>query len=219
VGANLHDHPAIALEFDASASLVAQLETFRAAHGWLPEEQALAKIASRAADGPYDLHIYPWIEPRRVSPTGWAVVLPVALLTPRSRGRLVVGRSEARAVPDHAYLASHSDRASLTDGLEVALRLCGGDILAPLLGERRNPQRTDETLDGWMRRTHSHYWHPAGTARMGAPDGGGVCDADGRVHGVGGLRVADASLFPEVPRATPALPVVVAGERIAASIA
>jgi choline dehydrogenase len=122
------------------------------------------------------------------------------------------------STPDHAYLSSTVDRRALADGLDVANRLCRSDGLAPLLGTRRNPQLDGESLDDWMLRTHSHYWHPAGTARMGAADDRGVCDADGRVHGVDGLRVADASLFPEVPRATPALPVVVAGERIAASI-
>jgi choline dehydrogenase len=87
-----------------------------------------------------------------------------------------------------------------------------------MLGERRNPRESDESLDDWMRRTHSHYWHPAGTAAMREAEAGGVCDADGRVHGVSGLRVADASLFPQIPRSTPALPVVVVGERIARSI-
>jgi choline dehydrogenase len=218
VGANLHDHPAVTLEFDASALLVARLDAFRAEHGFLPEEQALAKIASGTSEGPYDLHLYPWIEPRPDSPTGWSVVVPVGLLTPRSRGRLVVNGPAVPSTPDHGYLGSAVDRAALADGLEVATRLCRGDSLAPLLGVRRNPLHDGESLDDWMRRTHSHYWHSAGTARMGAADARGVCDADGRVHGVDGLRVADASLFPEVPRATPALPVVVVGERIAASI-
>lgn len=217
VGDNLHDHPAVTVEFDASAHLVAQLDAFRVEHGWLPEEQALAKVASASSDGPFDLHIYPWVEPRPDSPTGWAVVVPVALLTPASRGRLRVPR-DGGVVPDHAYLAAPSDRAALADGLAMAQRLCATDTLAPLLGTRRNPQRSDEDIESWMVRTHSHYWHPAGTAAMGLPEHGGVCDADGRVHGVVGLRVADASIFPEVPRATPALPVVVVGERIAASI-
>jgi choline dehydrogenase len=217
VGGNLHDHPAVTLEFDASADLVEQLDDFRSEHGWLPEEQALAKVASGSSEGPFDLHIYPWVEPRTDSPTGWAAVVPVALLTPASRGRLRV-RPDGGVVPDHAYLAAASDRAAIAAGLATAQRLCAGDRLAPLLGTRRNPGLPDEGIDSWMIRTHSHYWHPAGTAAMGAPEHGGVCDADGRVHGVVGLRVADASVFPEVPRATPALPVVVVGERIVASM-
>jgi choline dehydrogenase len=47
------------------------------------------------------------------------------------------------------------------------------------------------------------------------PAQGAVVDPQGRVHGVPGLRVADASVFPKLPRATPALPTAVIGERIA----
>ena len=217
VGDNLHDHPAITLEFDASAGLVAQLDSFRSEHGWLPEEQSLAKVSSSSSKGPFDLHIYPWVEPRPNSPTGWAAIVPVSLLTPASRGRLRVG-PDGGVTPDHAYLAAPSDRAAMADGLVTAQRLCAGDQLAPLLGTRLNPQQPDEGIDSWMFRTHSHYWHPAGTAAMGSAERGGVCDADGRVHGVVGLTLADASIFPEVPRSTPAMPVVVVGERIVSSM-
>lgn len=217
VGANLHDHPAVTLEFDASVALVSQLDSFRLDSGWLPEEQALAKVASSVVNGPFDLHIYPWVERRAASPTGWAVVVAVGLLTPRSRGRLLVTR-EGAVVPQHAYLAAVEDRTALADGLAMAGALCNHESLAPLLGARRNPVHSHEELDAWMLRTHSHYWHPAGTAAMGAAADLGVCDADGRVHGVDGLRVVDASIFPEVPRATPALPIVVAGERVVSAI-
>jgi choline dehydrogenase len=47
------------------------------------------------------------------------------------------------------------------------------------------------------------------------PAQGAVVDPQGRVHGVRGLRIADASVFPRLPRATPALPIAVIGERIA----
>ena len=64
-----------------------------------------------------------------------------------------------------------------------------------------------------------HYWHPVGTCAMGGPDDpAAVTDADGRVHGVEGLVVADASLMPTTVRATTNLPTVVIGERIAASL-
>jgi choline dehydrogenase len=48
-----------------------------------------------------------------------------------------------------------------------------------------------------------------------ASDPTAVVDNEGRVHGVEGLRVADASIMPKVPRATTAMPVVVVGERVA----
>ena len=64
-----------------------------------------------------------------------------------------------------------------------------------------------------------HYWHPVGTCAMGPDDDpAAVTDADGRVRGVEGLVVADASLMPATVRATTNLPTVVIGERIAASL-
>jgi choline dehydrogenase len=53
---------------------------------------------------------------------------------------------------------------------------------------------------------------------MGRPEDGAVSDENGAVREVQGLYVADASLFPVVPRGTPALPVVVAAERMAATL-
>ena len=122
------------------------------------------------ADGPFDLHVYPRVEPDEAQPAGWRYVVPVGLLTPRSHGR-------------------------------------------PL---RFPPGPHDGVLDRWIRSTHAHYWHLAGTCRMGPdPAKGAMVDARGRVHGVRGLRIADASVFQRLPRATAALPTAVAGERIA----
>jgi choline dehydrogenase-like flavoprotein len=54
---------------------------------------------------------------------------------------------------------------------------------------------------------------------MGLDPTTAVTGPDGAVHGVAGLTVADASLFPAVPRSTPALPVVALGELVSAAIA
>jgi choline dehydrogenase/5-(hydroxymethyl)furfural/furfural oxidase len=57
--------------------------------------------------------------------------------------------------------------------------------------------------------------HVCATCRMGAPDDPrAVVDPSGRVLGVDGLYVADASVFPEVPRANTNLPTIVAAERL-----
>ena len=220
VGRNLHDHPMVSLEFDASAELVGLLESFRATTGWLPEEQSVAKASSSVASGPFDLHLYPWVEPRADSPHGWAVVLPAALLTPRSRGSLTLDRSDpmAASTPDHRHLSDPHDVVALSDGLDLLAGLAADPSLAPLLGRRLNPQKPNEGREAWVRRTHSHYWHPAGTAAMGLDPAHAVTAPTGRVHGIDGLVVADASLFPSVPRSTPALPVVALGELVASAI-
>lgn len=221
VGRNLHDHPTVAYEFDASAELVRRLDAFGSTAGWVPEEQSIAKAASSVADGPFDLHIYPWVEPRADSLHGWAVVLPVGLLTPRSRGSLRLRSNDPLSLssPDHRYLSDPSDVVALSDGITLLDSLVADADFAQLLGRRRNPPEVGESRTDWMRRTHTHYWHPAGTTAMGIDPRTAVTHANGAVHGVTGLTVADASLFPAIPRATPALPVVAAAELIAAGIA
>ena len=58
-----------------------------------------------------------------------------------------------------------------------------------------------------------------GTCRMGpAGNADAVVDAEGRVHGLENLTVADASVLPRIPRSTPAWPVAVVGELIAAAL-
>jgi 5-(hydroxymethyl)furfural/furfural oxidase len=65
----------------------------------------------------------------------------------------------------------------------------------------------------------SGTWHPCGTCRMGdARDPMAVADAAGRVIGVDGLRVCDASLMPTIPCANLNIPVVMMAEKIAATI-
>ena len=71
-------------------------------------------------------------------------------------------------------------------------------------------------LEDHVRRRVTGVWHPAGTCRMGpAEDPLAVTDDAGRVHRTAGLRVADASLMPELPRGNTSLPTLMIGERIA----
>jgi choline dehydrogenase len=219
VGANLHDQPAVELRFAGTDRLRRDLEAF-AAERWLPEEQALAKVASPFCEGPYDLHVYPWVEPDVHAASGWRCVIPVALLTPRARGRLRLTSADADRLgePDHAYLADPADVPPLVAGVRWAMSVAGAEPLARYLGEALDTLPDDDgALGAWIRSHHVHYWHPGGSCRMGsARDPSSVVDPDGRVHGVEGLWVADGSIFPEMPRGTPALPTVVVGEHLAA---
>ena len=78
----------------------------------------------------------------------------------------------------------------------------------------------DQTsLEAFVRQRAHGTWHCCGTCRMGSvADPMAVVDPSGRVYGVTGLRVGDASLMPSVPRANTNLPVMMIGEKIAAAI-
>jgi 5-(hydroxymethyl)furfural/furfural oxidase len=73
------------------------------------------------------------------------------------------------------------------------------------------------TMKEWIADTVLGHWHPTSTCRMGASnDPGAVTDPAGRVYGVSGLRVCDASIMPAVPCANTNIPTIMVGEKIAA---
>jgi 5-(hydroxymethyl)furfural/furfural oxidase len=74
----------------------------------------------------------------------------------------------------------------------------------------------DAMLDTFIDQRVGVTWHPSGTCRMGrAEDPMAVTDNSGRVHGVPGLRVCDASIMPCIPRANTNLPTIMVAERVA----
>jgi 5-(hydroxymethyl)furfural/furfural oxidase len=77
----------------------------------------------------------------------------------------------------------------------------------------------ESAMIAWIRDTVLGHWHASCTCRMGAAgDPGAVTDSHGRVYGVEGLRVADASIMPAVPCANTNIPTIMVGEKIAATI-
>jgi 5-(hydroxymethyl)furfural/furfural oxidase len=76
-----------------------------------------------------------------------------------------------------------------------------------------------ERLAEHVRANVAGTFHPSGTCRMGAAaDRNAVVDPAGRVHGVGGLRVADASVMPDVPRGNTNIPTIMVAEKLADAI-
>ncbi|TXR49592.1 GMC family oxidoreductase [Phyllobacterium endophyticum] len=84
-----------------------------------------------------------------------------------------------------------------------------GTTMRDLLGD-------DDALTGFVRSHVGGTWHPSGTCRMGlADDPMAVTSATGRVYGIEGLRVCDASLMPSIPCANTNLPTIMIAERVA----
>ena len=208
VGANLHDHPAFALVFAPSEELNRRTEAFVGAGGAVLDEQGFASVnSSLATDGLIDLHVFSDLSlDRRPG-------IFVACLTPESRGRLTVQSDDPDASPilDHGYLTDPEgyDLAVLVDGVERARDFAATNAMGPLLAEELSPGAGVDLADV-IRENVVHYWHPVGTCAMGD-----VTNGRGRVEGVDGLVVADASLMPRTVRATTNLPTVVVSERVA----
>lgn len=217
VGRGLQEHQAVHVQLHGSAELAERLDAF-ARERWLPEEQTILKLASPECDGPYDLHVYPWIERSADAEHGWTCIFPIGLMTPRSRGAVLPGTAGGPARIDHAYLSDARDVRALVHGVERTLELIADPALARLLDRpvALPAGRDAEALAAFVRETHQHYWHPGASCPMGAdPARGAVVDGRAQLHGAPGLRIADASIFPRLPRATTAMPTTVVGERVA----
>jgi choline dehydrogenase len=221
VGANLHDHSMVHTDRAVGDRLQGYLDE-AAAHGFLPEEQTLGKALSSIASGPggdglYDLHLFPVCASDQTSVLSGRVAIEVACMTPRSRGSVRIVGLDPNVAPfiDHQYLgdADDHDLTVLRDGLALADELFAHPDLRDLLGGRV----TDTTTDAGIRANVTHYYHPVGTCAMGHGRQA-VCDERGRVHGLQGVVVADASLMPTVPRANTNLPTVMIGEIVAATL-
>ena len=77
----------------------------------------------------------------------------------------------------------------------------------------------EDALEVYVRANATGIWHASGTCRMGAAeDPDAVVDAKGRVHGIGKLRVIDASVMPSIPCANTNLPVIMFAEKLADAI-
>jgi 5-(hydroxymethyl)furfural/furfural oxidase len=77
----------------------------------------------------------------------------------------------------------------------------------------------DSAMEDWIRASVAGTWHPSCSCRMGrADDPMAVTDPAGRVYGVEGLRVVDASIFPCVPRANTNIPVIMTAEKVADAV-
>lgn len=146
----------------------------------------------------------------------------VALLLPESQGELTLASPDYRVQPamHYNYLSQPFDRERLRAGIRLALKLAEGPELFSLLGRRIEPEdgdlASDDALDRWLLREATTYSHISCTCRMG-PSGDplAVVDQFGKVHGLEGLRIVDASIMPDLVRAPINPAVIMLAERAA----
>jgi len=143
----------------------------------------------------------------------------VCQLRPWSRGHIEIRSADPLAYPAiHAnYLGDERDHAVVIGGVKVARRIAEAPALKPHIISEFVPgaqyQSDAELLDAARRYSQSIY-HPAGTCKMGT-DEEAVVDARLRVRGLVGLRVADASIMPELVSGNTNAPAIMIGEKAA----
>ena len=152
-------------------------------------------------------------------PTEHGLTLAVVLLRPRSVGTVLLRSADPLVAPaiDPNYLSDRDgeDEATLLRGLRLARRVLAQEPLASFTDGEILPgddARSDDDLRAHLRALSQTLYHPAGTCRMGS-DSGSVVDPHLRVRGIDGLRVADASVMPTLPRGHTNWPTVMIAER------
>lgn len=133
---------------------------------------------------------------------GYGYTLHVCQLRPQSRGRITLAAPDAGTAPqiDPRYLSHAEDLDVLREGLRLAHRILSAPAWQAFAAHRWEPRpdmRDDAALNAYIRGNAETIYHPVGTCRMGADDEA-VVDSRLRVHGVEGLRVADASIMPSI---------------------
>jgi choline dehydrogenase len=141
-----------------------------------------------------------------------------------ARGSVKIVSTDPRAHPAlrFNYLSTAQDRREWVESIRVARRILNQPAFDPYNGGETSPGpgvETDEQILDWVARDAETALHPSCTCRMGT-DGRSVVDPETmRVHGLDGLRVVDASVFPYVPNGNIYAPVMMVAERAADLIA
>ncbi len=215
VGENLHDHLLSPVIFSAereigppSAGLPAcQTHLFWRSRPGLPapDVQPIHFMVPM---------VEPWME---AIDNGFSLM--GGLVRPLSRGSLLLtGPSPEDPVAlDPNVLACEADLDGLVAAVDLCRRVGAADALLAWGAVERYPGPlvdTDETVRAYVRETAITYHHQVGTCKMGT-DSAAVVDPRLRVHGIEGLRVADASVMPVVTTGNTNAPSIMIGERAA----
>jgi choline dehydrogenase len=153
-------------------------------------------------------------------------LLPFALMCsvgkPRGNdGTLRFDSADPRAKPKiEMHMLDHPhDRAVAVSAMELCYELSqtkGMAELATVMWPAEGVLRSRSRMDVWIRSATGSGYHPCGTVPMGADDDpDAATDGQGRLRGVTGLTIADASLMPTIPSSNIHLPTLMIAERIA----
>ena len=216
VGENLIDHPFYYNAYSVNPDTIGRQTPVIAVKIWTK--------SSYANEDELDLHITgTHLLPPDQSPTHAGFVLAVALTNPKSRGTFKLASKDPLAAPiiDLNLLAVEEDRKRILEGAKLARKIARSIQFKNMIVQELNPWQAnnDDQIMESIKTTLDSYAHPFATAPMGPEESKtAVVDFQGRVHKVAGLRVVDASIFPDVVSAAPNPTVIMVAEKIADEI-
>jgi choline dehydrogenase len=218
VGSHLQDHPMVGVVYETTEPV-----PFVPAN---PPSEMMGLLHSDPTAARPDLQIFfvpaplpsPWGEPPA---NGYTICF--SAVAPHSSGsvRLSDARPTSAPLVDPGYLNDDRDMEVMRRGLTLARRIGKADALADWRKQEAVPGSgtSRETEDQFIRKSLGAYFHYTSTCRMGTDPDAVVDPANLRVHGMSGLRVADASVMPSIPSANTNATVYAIAERAAELIA
>lgn len=218
IGANLKDHASTA-GFELALTPAGRMTSPRA-----PVLGSVLRYSSGLADaGPNDMQIiwFNGVGPTLDAPAGGRLL--GAVMRVFSHGTVALQSDDPTVDPivEFDMLADDRDRVRLRECVRrmielvrhPAVRALTTDVVA--LDTPVDELETDDAIDAWLAATVNDYVHAVGTCRMGAPDDpAAVVDTELRVIGYDALRVCDASVMPDLPKANTNLTTIAIAERL-----
>ena len=213
VGENLHDHVLAPVIFSARDAVPPPMPGLQPLHAHLFRRSRGG--LERPDVQPLFFHLPLYAEDQEGPPDGFTLM--GGAIRPVSRGSLRLASKDLDAAPllDPACLSRDEDLEALTAAVELCREIGRQPALSGWMREELYPGdgvRDVKELRDYVRRNAITYHHQVGTCRMGV-DELAVVDPELRVRGVDRLRVADASVMPEVTSGNTHAPTVMIGER------
>ena len=220
VGQNLRDHPSVYVTWRTKKDY--HLD------GMAPRTQIALRWTAEGSDLRNDLMLFmqSYATERvnrggsRMEPLGIRMVAVLDLAVGSGELRLTSSDPNVQPFLDYHYLENEFDRRRMREMVRTAVNLADADQFKAIIEERIEPTdaelATDQALDEFLLREATTSQHISCTCKMG-PDSDpmAVVDQYGRVHGLEGLRIADASIMPNCTRANTNVTTMMIGERIA----
>ncbi len=220
VGRNFSDHPLIFI--DAAVRGDVPLD------GLAPRLQVGLRYTATGSQRQNDMMM--WMQSfaserinrggNRMTPTGVRITVSVFLAA--SKGRITLTSRDPHVQPflDYHLLEDPEDLRRMREAVRLASDIFAYPTFSDIITDRIAPSDTDlasdDALNDWLLREVTTGQHLTSTCRMGPEsDPMNVVDQYGRVHGIEGLRVADASVMPDTVRANTNATTMMIGERIA----
>ena len=220
VGKNFRDHPLVFITCKVKEGITLD--------GLAPRLQVGLRYTSTGSDDPNDMMM--WMTsfaPERINRGGsrlesLGIRITGSIYLASSSGEITLTSLDPNLQPflDFHLLEHPHDVTRMREAVRMAVDLFKHEDFSPIVAERIEPLdgdlESDEALDAWIAREVTTGQHLCGTCKMGpSSDPMAVVDQYNRVHGIEGLRIADASIMPNTVRANTNVTAMMIGERAA----